>query len=210
MRRHYTKTAQLSSRARPGRAYITAALALSRGLRDRAIRRSPEHRPALPGSWRPPPAAPRPKPAPGGRGSRGGARPLPSGLALMKTRTLRPPGTRWAGSAARLPAKAALRSAASRGHAALPPAPAAHMAPPPAGPRLRAAPGPRRGAAALRQRPCGSFERRRGRRRGKKVCGGDGTRPLGVFSVPKAGTSAGGLPAPLLRRALHDPGVGFL
>lgn len=47
----------------------------------------------------------------------------------MKTRTLLPLGTRWDGSAERLPEKAARRSAASRGQGSLPPAPAGHIPP---------------------------------------------------------------------------------
>lgn len=56
------------------------------------------------------------------------ARDLPSGLALMKTRTLRPAGTRWEGRAVRFPEKAARRSAESRGQGSLVPAPAGHIA----------------------------------------------------------------------------------
>lgn len=52
---------------------------------------------------------------------------LPSGLAQMKTRTLRPVGT-WCGGRARmLPLTAALRSADSRGHGCLLPTPDGHM-----------------------------------------------------------------------------------
>lgn len=46
----------------------------------------------------------------------------------MKTRTLRPAGTRCAGRAVRFPEKAARRSAESRGQGSLVPAPAGHMA----------------------------------------------------------------------------------
>lgn len=46
----------------------------------------------------------------------------------MKTRTLRPAGTRWEGRAVRFPENAARRSAESRGQGSLVPAPAGHIA----------------------------------------------------------------------------------
>lgn len=52
---------------------------------------------------------------------------LPSGLAQMKTRTLRPVGTWCGGRALMLPLMAALRSADSRGHGCLLPTPDGHM-----------------------------------------------------------------------------------
>lgn len=64
----------------------------------------------------------------GQRDGQSRARGLPSGLALMKTRTLRPAGTRWEGRAVRFPEKAARRSAESRGQGSLVPAPAGHIA----------------------------------------------------------------------------------
>lgn len=84
--------------------------------------------------------------AAGGAAGRARQPRLPSGLALMKTRTLLPLGTRWDGSAERLPENAARRSAASRGQGSLPPAPAGHIPPRRrASRRLTAAPGaPRR------------------------------------------------------------------
>lgn len=78
----------------------------------------------------------------------------------MKTRTLLPLGTRWDGSAARLPEKAARRSAASRGQGSLPPAPAGHI--PPrcraivAGGRWAPAQGSRRSTAAAAALATGS------------------------------------------------------
>lgn len=52
---------------------------------------------------------------------------LPSGLAQMKTRTLRPVGTWCGGRALMLPLTAALRSADSRGQGCLLPTPDGHM-----------------------------------------------------------------------------------
>lgn len=83
--------------------------------------------------------------AAGGAAGRARQPRLPSGLALMKTRTLLPLGTRWDGSAERLPENAARRSAASRGQGSLPPAPAGHIAhgePPPHSSPRSAAPAP--------------------------------------------------------------------
>lgn len=96
--------------------------------------------------------------AAGGAAGRARRPRLPSGLALMKTRTLLPLGTRWDGSAERFPENAARRSAASRGQGGLPPAPAGHIprGRPPAhsGPRSAAAapaaPATGRRAAAIR------------------------------------------------------------
>lgn len=86
--------------------------------------------------------------AAGGAAGRARQPRLPSGLALMKTRTLLPLGTRWDGSAERLPEKAARRSAASRGQGSLPPVPAGHI--PPAAPQGEPPPhsSPRSAAAA--------------------------------------------------------------
>lgn len=129
---------------------------------------------------------------------------LPSGLALMKTRTLLPLGTRWAGSAARLPAKAARRSAASRGQGSLPPAPAAHMAP-----RRRAHGSPRPVllllllmlAAAMRPLRCLLLGG------GEKVWRPS---PAAAARLVPAGWAAGSPAEPALLRALQGPRAGFL
>ena len=52
---------------------------------------------------------------------------LPSGLAQMKTLTLRPVGTWFGGRAWTFPLMAARRSADSRGHGGRVPAPVGHM-----------------------------------------------------------------------------------
>lgn len=96
------------------------------GSNEEPLLTAPRSPPSLPGAAGLGPS--------GGRGRQGELRGpaglgLPSGLALMKTRTLLPLGTRWDGSAERLPEKAARLKAASRGQGNLPPAPAGHIPP---------------------------------------------------------------------------------